>query len=213
LVDGNFFCLWGKFLFYPHSADIQKKIMQMNLQECTPEKLTPQYFQINDDRLGRALDKYYQVGTTQLFTAIALKAAHKFQVEMKSVHLDGSSMSVEGEYKNKEKKCEKGERKGEELEPEMKAIEIVHGYSRDRRPDLKQFIIDTIVNRLHRLRGGGNRHQSDRCSTRDPSRKAAAGTEVSPNSQFDPHQGSNGCTQPRQDNGRLIGKLINFQSS
>jgi transposase len=100
---------------------------------------------LNDDRLGRALDKYYQVGTTQLFTAIALKAAHKFQVEMKSVHLDGSSMSVEGEYKNKEKKCEKGEREGEELEPEMKAIKIVHGYSRDRRPDLKQFIIDTIV--------------------------------------------------------------------
>lgn len=27
----------------------------------------------------------------------------------------------------------------------MKAIKIVHGYSRDRRPDLKQFIIDTIV--------------------------------------------------------------------
>lgn len=27
----------------------------------------------------------------------------------------------------------------------MKAIEIVHGYSRDKRPDLKQFIIDMIV--------------------------------------------------------------------
>lgn len=27
----------------------------------------------------------------------------------------------------------------------MKAIEIVHGYSRDHRPDLKQFIIDMIV--------------------------------------------------------------------
>ncbi len=26
---------------------------------------------LNDDRLGRALDKYHQVGTTQLFTAIA----------------------------------------------------------------------------------------------------------------------------------------------
>jgi transposase len=27
----------------------------------------------------------------------------------------------------------------------MKPIEIVHGYSRDHRPDLKQFIIDMIV--------------------------------------------------------------------
>jgi transposase len=30
-------------------------------------------------------------------------------------------------------------------ESEMKALKIVHGASRDRRPDLKQFIIDTIV--------------------------------------------------------------------
>ncbi|MGJ5675650.1 MAG: IS1634 family transposase [Nostochopsis sp.] len=33
----------------------------------------------------------------------------------------------------------------DELESEMKPIEIVHGYSRDHRPDLKQFIIDMIV--------------------------------------------------------------------
>ncbi len=33
---------------------------------------------LNDDKLGRELHKYYQVVTTQLFTAIALKAAHKF---------------------------------------------------------------------------------------------------------------------------------------
>jgi hypothetical protein len=42
--------------------------------------------------------------TTKLFTAIALKAAHKFQVGMDSVHLDGSSMYVHGEYEKKAKK-------------------------------------------------------------------------------------------------------------
>lgn len=94
--------------------------------------------QLNDDRIGRALDKYYQAGTTKLFTAIALKAAQKFQVEKESVHLDSSSISVEGEYKSKEE-----ENQGEE--EEMKAIKIVHGYSRDKRPDLKQFIIDMVV--------------------------------------------------------------------
>ena len=41
---------------------------------------------LNDDRLGRALDKYYQVGTTKLFTTIAMKAAHNFQVKMNSIH-------------------------------------------------------------------------------------------------------------------------------
>ena len=94
--------------------------------------------QLNDDRIGRALDKYYEVGTTNLFTAIALKAAQKFQVEKESVHLDSSSISVEGEYKSKEEE-------NQEIEEEMKAIKIVHGYSRDKRPDLKQFIIDMVV--------------------------------------------------------------------
>ncbi|MDM3856734.1 MAG: IS1634 family transposase, partial [Aphanizomenon gracile PMC649.10] len=68
---------------------------------------------------------------------------------MDSIHLDGTSMSVEGEYKKEseerdETKQETGENKIER-EPEMKGIEIVHGYSRDKRPDLKQFIIDMIV--------------------------------------------------------------------
>jgi transposase len=107
------------------------------------EGVTPE--QLNDDRIGRALDKYYQAGTTKLFTAIALKAARKFQVEMKSVHLDSSSISVEGEYKSRQKKSQRIEAESSEREDEMKAIKILHGYSRDRRPDLKQFIIDTIV--------------------------------------------------------------------
>lgn len=103
---------------------------------------------LNDDRLGRELDKYYQIGTTKIFTTVAIKAAHKFQVESKSIHLDGTSMSVEGEYKKETEEIEKTQPETEEnkfeREPEMKAIEIVHGYSRDKRPDLKQFIIDMI---------------------------------------------------------------------
>ncbi|MEG3838599.1 MULTISPECIES: IS1634 family transposase [unclassified Microcoleus] len=101
--------------------------------------------QLNDDRIGRALDKYYQAGTTKLFTAIALKAVIKFQVEMKSVHLDSSSISVEGAYKNCQEKSQEVEAESEDTESSMKTIKIVHGYSRDKRPDLKQFIIDTIV--------------------------------------------------------------------
>ena len=104
---------------------------------------------LNDDKIGRELDKYHQIGKTKIFTAVEIKADHKFKVEMDSIHLDGTSMSVEGEYKKEseerdETKQETGENKIER-EPEMKGIEIVHGYSRDKRPDLKQFIIDMIV--------------------------------------------------------------------
>lgn len=107
------------------------------------EGVTPE--QLNDDRIGRALDKYYQAGTTKLFTAIAMKAALKFQVEMKSVHLDSSSISVEGAYKNCQGKSQEVDPESEDTESDMKTIKIVHGYSRDQRPDLKQFMIDTIV--------------------------------------------------------------------
>ena len=95
------------------------------------------------------MDKYYEIGTTKLFTEIAIKAAHKFQVKMNSVHLDGSSMYVQGEYKKEAESINEINPETElnktELEAEMKPIEIVHGYSRDKRPDLKQFIIDMIV--------------------------------------------------------------------
>ncbi|MEG4529240.1 IS1634 family transposase [Microcoleus sp. D2_18a_D3] len=107
------------------------------------EGVTPE--QLNDDRIGRSLDKYHQAGTTQLFTAIAMKAAHKFKVEMNSVHLDSSSISVEGAYKTRQEKSQDIETDSSDPPDEMKAIKIVHGYSRDKRPDLKQFIIDTIV--------------------------------------------------------------------
>ncbi|MEG3979109.1 IS1634 family transposase, partial [Microcoleus sp. herbarium8] len=106
---------------------------------------------LNDDRLARALDKYYAAGTTQLFTTIAIKAAEKFQVKMNSIHLDGTSMYVDGEYaKPSEKgvnsvKIESEVRIQEsEHESDMKTIELKHGYSRDHRPDLKQFIVDMI---------------------------------------------------------------------
>ena len=41
---------------------------------------------LNDDRLGRVLDKLYSTGLEQLFTSIALKAAKKYGVSTDSVH-------------------------------------------------------------------------------------------------------------------------------
>lgn len=48
--------------------------------------------QLNDDRLGRVLDKLYVVGLSQIFTAIALAAARKFNVALNTAHLDASSL-------------------------------------------------------------------------------------------------------------------------
>jgi transposase len=95
---------------------------------------------LNDDRLGRALDKFYKVGATQLFTTLAMKAVEQFGVSVTSIHLDSSSFHVDGEYLSEFSSASPQEPEGNEPKP----ITITHGYSRDHRPDLKQFIIDTV---------------------------------------------------------------------
>ncbi len=64
---------------------------------------------------------------------MALKAANKMGVEIKSLHLDSSSFHVDGKYLE-----------DEAAEAEPGKITITQGYSRDHRPDLKQFIIDLM---------------------------------------------------------------------
>ena len=88
---------------------------------------------LNDNCLGRALDKLNAAGVTKVFIRLALKAAKKLGVEIKSLHLDSSSFHVDGNYL---------EENAAEAEPGK--ITITKGYSRDHRPDLKQFIIDLM---------------------------------------------------------------------
>ena len=89
---------------------------------------------LNDDRIGRVLDKLYLVGVTPVFMAICLRAAQRHNVGQHSAHLDATSMSVQGAYI--------GADSGAVSDDGTAAIEIVHGYSRDHRPDLKQFVIN-----------------------------------------------------------------------
>lgn len=83
----------------------------------------------NDDNVGRFLDKVYETGTMQLFTEIAIRAAKHFNLDCRHVHFDTTSMSVFGAYIGLPQK--------EDEAP----YEITYGYSKDHRPDLKQFLI------------------------------------------------------------------------
>ena len=101
---------------------------------------------LNDVRLGRVLDKLYVTGLEEIFLSIALKAIKQFSVSVESVHLDSTSLSVEGEYQNnstEEINVEVASEEGKKLNPPQK-IQITYGYSRDKRPDLKQFMVDLI---------------------------------------------------------------------
>ncbi len=102
--------------------------------------------QLNDDRLGRVLDKCHQFGVTQLFGHVAMKAAKQFEVSLSSTHLDSSSFHVDGEYAQPASEGHEplAEREEQSQSSEPRTISITYGYSRDHRPDLKQFIVDTI---------------------------------------------------------------------
>ncbi len=115
---------------------------------------------LNDDKIGRVMDKLYEKGAectaafqlelnsswvgslSSIFLKIALAVVKKYQLLTNFSHLDSSSFSVHGKYLTNNLIPSKPE---ENPPPEPAPITITKGYSRDHRPDLKQFIIDLIV--------------------------------------------------------------------
>ena len=97
------------------------------------EGIKPEH--LNDDRIGRALDSLSNQGLTPLFTSVAMLAHQRFNLSTKSLHLDSSSFSLFGKYEI--------ESSDESLES-IEGVKITYGYSKDYRPDLKQFMMDVI---------------------------------------------------------------------
>src|SRR5918911_226761 len=85
---------------------------------------------LNDDTVGRVLDRLYDFGTMRLFTACAVRAATRFGLERRYVHFDTTSRSVWGDYQ-----C---------AETQDLPFQVTYGYSKDKRPDLKQFVLATL---------------------------------------------------------------------
>jgi len=93
---------------------------------------------LNDDRLGRVLDKLYKIGIGEIFITVALEVIKKHKINMQTEHLDSSSFHVHGEYNYPEFNSGEGE---------PRPIKITRGYSRDHRPDLKQYTMELICAR------------------------------------------------------------------
>jgi transposase len=70
----------------------------------------------------------YEYGTWKIFSEVCLHAFRNFGVDCSVVHQDTTSVSVWGEYKPAPR------------DP----FRIVHGFSKDKRPDLKQFILSLL---------------------------------------------------------------------
>ena len=104
---------------------------------------------LNDDKIGRVMDKLYLKGLNNIFLIIALAAVKKYGISTHYSHLDATSFSLHGKYENNWSELseveEEANGESEENTAIPKPIRITYGYSRDKRPDLKQFIFDLIV--------------------------------------------------------------------
>src|SRR4030095_13107583 len=85
---------------------------------------------LNDDTVGRVLDRLYDFGTMRLFTACAVRAATRLGLERRSVHFDTTSHSVWGAYQF--------------AETQALPFQVTSGSSKEKRPDLKQFVLSTL---------------------------------------------------------------------
>ncbi len=93
------------------------------------DDLKPEDF--NDDTIGRSLERLFENNPTKIFMHIALKTADKLGIGRKFLHLDTTTMSVHGDYKFED--------------TDQVPISITNGFSKDKRFDLKQFVISLIT--------------------------------------------------------------------
>src|SRR5215510_2538164 len=93
----------------------------------------------NDDTAGRVLERLYETGTMKVFTACAVRADQAMHFDKRYVHFDTTSVSVYGAYLPPEPPPQQAESQ-EQTVP----FTITYGYSKDKRPDLKQFVFSTL---------------------------------------------------------------------
>lgn len=86
---------------------------------------------ITDYTLGHALDDIAEYGSSKLFAEVAFGIAMDNHLLEDKNHLDTTSILVHGAY---------------EINDDPKTVEVVHGFSKDHRPDLKQIVLSLVVN-------------------------------------------------------------------
>lgn len=87
------------------------------------------YNQLNDDALGRALEKLATLDKKEILSAVSLVLLTAHNLSIDSVHLDTTTISVQGAYEN----------------DTFGQFRIEYAYGKDHRMDLKKFKIGAAV--------------------------------------------------------------------
>lgn len=85
---------------------------------------------LTDDRIGRALERLFDVDRAALLTEVVVTLARRFGVRFDRLHNDSTSVSFCGQYRAASGRSVRARR----------APAITYGYSKDHRPDLKQLL-------------------------------------------------------------------------
>ena len=92
---------------------------------------------LTDDAVGRALDKLFDADRGTLMTEIVIRARERFDLALAELNNDSTTVKFEGQYKKAQGRSIRGK----------KAPFVTYGFSKDKRPDLKQllFILTTTA--------------------------------------------------------------------
>jgi len=104
------------------------------LKQLFNKDINWQYF--NDDSLGRTLDKLYEYGVTNIFEKIAKNTIDTLNIKVNALNIDSTSFHVDGEYKNSQLQLKNDS---------DVTVRLKKGYSRDYHPELKQVVLNLIV--------------------------------------------------------------------
>jgi transposase len=107
-------------------------------QQKVPELLgvtDKQIAQLNDDRVGRALDRLFDADRGALLTDLMVQMVKEFRVSLKQLHNDSTTITLHGKYSNATGKLVRGKA----------TLVVTFGKNKDHRPDLKQLVFILTV--------------------------------------------------------------------
>jgi transposase len=93
---------------------------------------------LNDDRVGRCLDRLFRTDITSMVLALATHVVQEFQVDLDELHNDSTTITFHGEYADAAREQKRGK---------YTRMAITWGYNKDHRPDLKQLLFILTVAR------------------------------------------------------------------
>jgi transposase len=97
------------------------------LLELNPEQL----LSLNDDRVGRCLDRLFDTDIPSLTLAVVTHAVREFGVALGELHNDSTTITFHGDYEDADRE--------RTLRGQLR-LAVTWGHNKDHRPDLKQVL-------------------------------------------------------------------------